>query len=70
MRTIITSSKANNTGVTKMKDTMTVTVAMKNGVQAFFKIEFNKSDFFNIVDCLDTELTLESVQNNPLWRIV
>ena len=52
-----------------MKDTMSVTVPMNEGEQAVFTIEFDRADFFKVVDSLDG-LTLESVQNNPLWKII
>lgn len=53
-----------------MKDTMGVTVEIGKNEVACFTIEFLRADFFTVIEEVSKGLTLESVQNNPLWEIV
>lgn len=50
-------------------NTLTVTVDLNDGSQAFFKIEFKNEDFMKVVDSVDG-LTLENVYTNPLWKVI
>ena len=50
-------------------NTMTVTVDLKKGEVAYFKIEFKKEDFFKVIEEI-AGLTLEKVMNSKLWNVV
>jgi len=53
-----------------MKDTMTITLDTETpGEQAYFKIEFNKSDFFAVVDQID-HVTLGNVYQQELFTVI
>lgn len=52
-----------------MKTTMTVTIGMEEGNVAYFKIEFNKSDFISVVASVE-DLTIDNIYTNNLWIVI
>ena len=48
---------------------MTITLDIKEGEQAYFKIQFKNSDFMAVVDSLDN-VTMKNVFSQKLFTVI
>lgn len=49
--------------------TMTITISQEEGVQLYFKIQFESQNFLKIVEIVDT-LTIDNVMNHELFNVI
>ena len=49
--------------------TMTITLNIEAGEQAFFKIQFKNSDFMAVLDILD-DVTIDNVLDQDLFTVI
>ena len=49
---------------------ITVTIPTAAGKAQYFKIEFSKADFFNVVDAVSKITTVADLKASNLWRVV
>ena len=50
-------------------DTMTITISQPEGIELYFKIQFERKNFFNIIDIVD-KLTIDTVMNCDLFEVL